>query len=193
MAHYTRPPAWRYFPQTDFPPPPLAQIAEAMASLDGWFKSTFWPAKDAGAAIETKDITRQLETHLKPDPASQPTLGGLSSGWNVETREPYARVPLLYGEDGKTLYGVEPDAIFVSPSGTWTLLEIEGGGAVANNRLMKDIIESLLIPRATHLALVVPHVVHGRSPFDFAVNLIQALYARRVPQEHLAGIMVVGY
>ena len=54
-------------------------------------------------------------------------------------------------------------------------------------------VETLLIPGAHHLALAVPHSIHGRSPYDFAINLISALYAREVPQRHVRGILVVGY
>jgi hypothetical protein len=46
---------------------------------------------------------------------------------------------------------------------------------------------------AHHLALAVPHSIHSRSPYDFAINLISALYAREVPQRHARGILVVGY
>ena len=104
-----------------------------------------------------------------------------------------ARSTLLYGENGKPLYGVNPDAIYAGDDGYRALLEIEGGGAVQNNRLMKDVVETLLIPGAHHLALAVPHSIHGRSPYDFAINLISALYAREVPQRHVRGILVVGY
>lgn len=117
----------------------------------------------------------------------------MRAGWNVETREDYPRIPLLYGENGKSLYGVEPDAIYAAADGYRALLEIEGGGAVQNNRLMKDVVETLLIPGAHHLALAVPHWVHGRSPYDFAVNLVQALYARQIPQHHVHGILILGY
>jgi hypothetical protein len=44
-----------------------------------------------------------------------------------------------------------------------------------------------------HLSLAVPHSIHGRSPYDFAVDLISALYAREVPQRHVRGILVAGY
>jgi hypothetical protein len=100
--------------------------------------------------------------------------------------------PFLYGENGKPLYGVNPDASYADDDGYRALLEIEGG-AVQNNRLMKDVVETLLIPGAHHLALAVPHSIHGRSPYDFAINLISALYAREVPQRHVRGILVVGY
>lgn len=164
-----------------------------MVALSGWFKADFWPDIEAGEAIDTKRITRQLETYLL---AVEPltSLGdGLHAGWNVETREKYARIPLLYGENGKPLYGVEPDAIFAAPNGYRALLEIEGGGAVQNNRLMKDVVETLLIPGAHHLALAVPHLVHKRSPYDFAINLVEALYTRQVPQAHVDGVLIIGY
>lgn len=164
-----------------------------MVDLTDWFRDDFWKRIDAGQKIETKDITRQLEAYLLPSRPTGTLENGLHVGWNVETREKYERIPLLYGENGKPLYGVEPDAIFARDDGYRALLEIEGGGAVQNNRLMKDVVETLLIPGAHHLALAVPHVVHRRSPYEFAVNLVEALYARQVPQQHVNGVLVLGY
>jgi hypothetical protein len=190
---YNRPPAWRYFPPTDPPPQPLQQVADAMIELGGWFKDKFWAGAGTGGQINTKLITKQLESYLPFDPAGVHLEGGLLRGWNVETRDPLPRIPLLYGENGKPLYGVNPDAIYVSDDGSMALLEIEGGGAVQNNRLMKDVVETILIPGARHLALAVPHSIYSRLPYDFAINLISALYAREVPQRHVHGILVMGY
>jgi hypothetical protein len=178
---------------TDRPPQPLQQVAGAMVELGGWFKDDFWVGAGTDGRINTKLITKQLENYLSSDPPGVPLEGGLLRGWNVETRDSLARIPLLYGENGKPLYGVSPDAIYAGDDGYRALLEIEGGGAVQNNRLMKDVVETLLIPGAHHLALAVPHYIHGRSPYDFAINLISALYAREVPQRHVRGILVVGY
>ena len=164
-----------------------------MVELGGWFKEKFWTGAGTDGRINTKFITRQLESCLPSGPAGVLLEGGLLPGWNVETRDRLPRIPLLYGENGKPLYGVSPDAIYAGGDGYRALLEIEGGGAVQNNRLMKDVVETLLIPGAHHLALAVPHSIHGRSPYDFAVNLISALYAREVPQRHVRGILVAGY
>jgi hypothetical protein len=190
---YTRPPAWRYFPPTDPPPEPLQQVADAMLKLGGWFKNEFWNSAGTGGRINTKLITKKLESYLPADPDGVRLEDGLLRGWNVETRDLLARIPLLYGENGKPLYSVNPDAIYAADDGYRALLEIEGGGAVQNNRLMKDVVETLLIPGAHHLALAVPHAIHSRSPYEFAINLISALYAREVPQPHVRGILVVGY
>lgn len=189
---YSRPPAWRYFPPTDPPPHPAADVAAAMLDLTEWFRDEFWPLTES-ARMETKDITKKLEPYLLPGEPRVQLEDGLHAGWNVETREKYARIPLLYGENGRSLYGVEPDAIFAKEDGYRALLEIEGGGALQNNRLMKDVVETLLIPDAHHLVLAVPHVMHSRSPYDFAINLVEALYARQVPQHHVEGILIIGY
>jgi hypothetical protein len=145
-----------------------------MVELGGWFKEEFWTGAGTDRRINTKLITKQLESYLPADPAGVVLEGGLLRGWNVETRDSLARIP-LYGENGKPLYGVNPDAIYADDDGYRALLEIEGGGAVQNNRLMKDVVETLLIPGAHHLALDVPHSIHGRSPYDFAINLISVI------------------
>jgi hypothetical protein len=162
--------------------------------MSAWFKTSFWPPVDTRAQdVTTSLITQHLENYLKPDPQQLQVGGGLLAGWNVETREKYPKIPLLYGENGKTLYAVDPDAIYVSDGGRWALLEIEGGGALTNNRAMKDIVETLLIPQVDYMALALPHQVHGRSPYDVAINLAQAMYGRGIPQQHVLGIMIVGY
>ena len=108
-----------------------------MVELGGWFKEKFWTGAGTDGRINTKLITRQLESYLPSDPAGVRLEGGLLRGWNVETRDPLPRIPLLYGENGKPLYGVNPDAIYAGDDGYRARLEIEGGGAVQNNRLMK--------------------------------------------------------
>jgi len=82
-----------------------------MGELGGWFKKEFWSGAGAEGRINTKLITKKLESYLPADPDGVRLEGGLLRGWNVETREPLARIPLLYGENGKSLYGVNPDAI----------------------------------------------------------------------------------
>jgi hypothetical protein len=73
-------------------------------------------------------------------------------------------------------------------------VEVLAGAVVAHGRAGVGVPGGDLdIPGAHHLALAVPHVIHGRSPYEFAINLISALYAREVPQRHVRGILVVGY
>lgn len=53
-----------------------------------------------------------------PDPDGVRLEGGLLCGWNVGTRDPLARIPLLYGENGKPLYGINADAIYAPMTAT---------------------------------------------------------------------------
>jgi hypothetical protein len=188
-----RPPAWRYLPPTGPRHDPGSRSRTRWPSWGHGSTRSSGPARGTGGRINTKLITRQLESYLPADPAGVLLDGGLLHGWNVETRDPLARIPLLYGENGRPLYGASPDAIGAADDGYRALLDIEGGGAVQNNRLMKDVVETLLIPDAHHLALAVPHSIHGRSPYDFATNLISALYPREVPHRHVRGILAIGY
>ena len=76
-----------------------------MVEPGGWFKEKFWTGAGTDGRINTKLITRQLESYLPSDPAGVLLEGGLLRGWNVETQDPLPRIPLLYGENGKPLYG----------------------------------------------------------------------------------------
>ena len=98
---YDRSPGWRYFPQSDAPPPPLAEVAAAFRKMGPWFKKSFWPSiDDDGERMNTKKtITPRLENYLKPDAQQLQAEDGLVVGWNVETREKYPKIPLLYGEN----------------------------------------------------------------------------------------------
>ena len=82
---------------------PLQQVAEAMLELGGWFKNEFWNGAGTDGRINTKLITKKLESYLPADPDGVRLEDGLLGGWNVETRGPLARIPLLYGENGKPL------------------------------------------------------------------------------------------
>src|SRR4051794_35563961 len=80
---YSRAPAWRYFPQSDAPPPQLEDVATAFENLHLWLKESFWQTD----RLETTTITQHLEEYLKPDAPEIHDEDGLLAGWNVETRE----------------------------------------------------------------------------------------------------------
>ena len=87
-----------------------------------------------------------------------------------------------------------------------TIFEIEGGKAIENNNVLKDLLECLSCNRlddrpfrAEHLIVAVPNVykVNGRSTYPFK-NTVKAYYAfylskgKRLPKP-LRGIVVLGY
>lgn len=73
-----------------------------------------------------------------------------------------------------------------------SILEIEGGGALQNNRLHRDLLNTMLLDDVEHLVLVVPNRVHGRSPFDYAVEFSKRLRVKGLLPEGLT-VAVFGY
>ena len=82
-----KPSAGLAVPPADLPPQPLQQVATAMVELGGWFKEEFWTGAGTDGRINTKLITKQLESYLPADPAGVLLEDGLLRGWNVETRD----------------------------------------------------------------------------------------------------------
>lgn len=73
-----------------------------------------------------------------------------------------------------------------------SILEVEGGGALQNNRLHRDLLNTMLLDDVEHLVLVVPNRVHGRSPFDYAVEFSTRLRSKGLLPESLT-VAVFGY
>lgn len=166
----------------------MRQLIDAVTSLAPWLRDEWWPREKTN----TMAITSALEQYL-PASASMTPQRALRPGWNLETRERYPEMPFLYGEGDQSIKSVRPDAVHVDDRGRLTLVEIEGGGAETNYRGMKDIVESLLLPEVDYLALVVPFRAHHTKPYDTYNNLVTSLYAQRVIQGHLEGLLVLGY
>jgi hypothetical protein len=188
-VRYIDAPRWQFYPGNARPTAPLRELIDALASEAEWLRDEWWTAPKT----DTKAITRRLERHLSPSGSHAVGPHRLCHGWNLETRDRYAKIPYLYGEGDESLGAVQPDAVFVEENGQLTLVEVEGGGALTNYRGMKDIVETILLPFVDHLALVVPFVAHHTEPYRYYNRLTQALYAEQVVQQHLAGILVVGY
>lgn len=190
---FSGPPRWQYYPGHSRPPGHLRALIEAVMSLSGWLENQWWPVVHAKRPrTSTKEITRRLEDYLPASGEAPVGPFGFRSGWNLETREKYTKVPYLYGEMDESLGAVSPDAVHVQ-EGRITLVEIEGGGALTNYRGMKDIVETILLPAVDFLALMVPFDANGQPAYRYYNRLTQSLYAEQVVQSHLSGILIIGY
>lgn len=191
---YFGPIRWTYYPNNDRPPQSLRQLINALGTLQPWIEQTWWPViHPSNPRTSTKRLTKALEPLLLTTPTAQPQSPyGLMQGWNLETREKYDKMPFLYGEEDESLAAVRPDAVFLDGT-RLTLVEIEGGGAFANYRGMKDIVEAMLLPAVDYLALVVPHAANNTTPYRYYNHLVQALYSEQVVQSHFKGALVIGY
>jgi hypothetical protein len=73
-----------------------------------------------------------------------------------------------------------------------SIIEVEGGGALQNNRLHRDLLNAMLLDDVEHLVLVVPNRVHGRDPYEYAVAFAARLRAKALLPKNLI-VTVYGY
>jgi hypothetical protein len=91
---FIRLPTWRYYPQPDRPRVDLRELIEAMEALGDWLEHDWWLRPKGGK--DTREITRALEEFLPmPTATTSSAELRLKRGWNLETRENYAKVPFL--------------------------------------------------------------------------------------------------
>ena len=136
---------------------------------------------------------------------SNEVLGVLRSGLmglGYEIEGPGEKIvrPVLYGEMGKKEKSYNVDGWH---QGTGTILEVEAGQAVENNRFALDILKACSIQGAKNLTMAIPSSYHpdrlrkeGKPPkreFDSVVNTLDSLYISNRFHMPLESILVVGY
>ncbi len=89
---------------------------------------------------------------------------------------------MLRGENGRVVSRVNFDGLHLASDGRLSILEVLGGGALQNNRLMKDLFEALIVPGVGHVAIAVPQQVHGGRPYDYTRYLTTEIFARGIQQ-----------
>ena len=121
-------------------------------------------------------------------------------GYEIEG--PGARVerPVLFGESGKKDKSYNVDG-WHETSGT--ILEVEAGQAVENNRFAIDILKACSIQGAQNLIMAIPAKYHpdrlknsGKPPkkeFDSVVLTLDAIYSAARVQLPLDSVLVIGY
>lgn len=124
-----------------------------------------------GAGIDGRRVAALLDVEL--------------SGWSTEG---------VAGRQELTWQGakIRPFRVDGQHGSGISILEIEGGGALQNNRLHRDLLNTMLLDYVEHLVLVVPNRVHGRSPFDYAVEFSVRLRNKGLLPEGLT-VTVFGY
>jgi len=108
--------------------------------------------------------------------------------------------PVLFGENDRPTKTYNVDG-YHEPSGT--ILEVEAGQAVENNRFAIDLLKALSIQGANHLVMAIPANYHpqrlkksGKPPkkeFDEVVKVLDALFSAGRVQLPLMSILVIGY
>ncbi len=175
---------WTYHPPTDELPASLREVVDAF-QVSSPRLAQFWSARAVerpAPELRSNEIASWIDGAL--------VCGG---GWRTETSHGRQEVVMLRGENGRVLSRVYVDGLHTGPDGQLSVLEVEGGGVLQNNRLMKDLFEALIIPAVGYVAIAVPQQVHGGRPYDYARYLVTAIYARGIQQGHLQGVLLIGY
>lgn len=125
------------------------------------------------------------------------------AGYDVETKGHVLRIVVLWGVNGIPVKSYEADAKLEHEQGRETVVEVEAGGATANNLWRKDLMEASLMPYVDYLAIAVRNEytswdsknskVKVNPDFDKITNELDALYESRRLVLPLKGVMVIGY
>jgi hypothetical protein len=147
-------------------PPHVAEVAAALRRVEPAI-GQLW----AGKGIDGRQVAALLRDEL---PSWQPERAGVRQPltWKGATIRPF----LVDGQHG----------------GGRSIIEVEGGGALQNNRLHRDLLNTMLLDDVEHLVLVVPNRVHGRSPFDYAAEFARRLRAKGLLPDPLT-VTIYGY
>ena len=125
---------------------------------------------------------------------------GLQSiGYEVETGRRVSR-PVLFGENDQSLKSYNVDGWHEESK---TVLEVEAGQAVENNRFALDVLKALSIQSALNLVIAVPANYYperlrrdGKPPkkdFDEVAKVLDGLYASGRVILPLDSILLIGY
>ena len=108
--------------------------------------------------------------------------------------------PVLFGENDRPTKTYNVDG-YHEASGT--VLEVEAGQAVENNRFAIDLLKAFSIQGANHLVMAIPANYHperlkgaGKPPkkeFDEVVKVLDALFSAGRIQLPLISILIIGY
>lgn len=120
-------------------------------------------------------------------------------GYQVEGVVKVVR-PVLFGESGKITKSYNVDG-WDDRSGT--VLEVEAGQTIENNRFALDIFKACSIQSARNLILAVPASYHPerlrnsnkppKKPFDDVIKHVDSLYSSNRMELPLDSILVIGY
>jgi hypothetical protein len=132
----------------------VAEVNAALVSLHGEIQD-LW----AGDGIDGRKVARPLDDHLP--------------SWNLERAG--SRQALTWDNAG-----IGPFLVDGERESGRSIIEIEGGGALQNNRLHRDLLNVMLLDDVEHLVLVVPNWVHNRSPFKYAVAFATRLREKQI-------------
>jgi len=193
---------WQHFPRSQRLLPHLEDVVKAFQaaspSFEGAYKAWEAWAQDPPPGSQPPRLeSNQVLATVEP--------GLAAAGYAVEGPHTKLPVVVLWGENGKPRKSYRADAKIEHEPGRETVVEVEAGGAVANNAWRKDLMEASLMPYVDYLVIAVrstynhldrkksPPVVKPTPQFDIVTQEMDALYVSHRLVLPLKGVTVIGY
>ncbi len=191
---------WQHFPRSHKIPAHLAEVVDAFrasepvlanyyASWDTWASAP--PHGSLPPRLESNQVLKTVAPALQ------------AAGYDVEATGSKLPFVVLWGVDGSQEKLYYADAKFEHEPGRETVVEVEAGGATANNAWRKDLMEACLMPHVDYLCIAVRNTyrsldrkkgtVKTNPDFKTVTAELDALYESHRLQLPLKGITIIGY
>ena len=132
-------PAFQYFPRSQQPPSHLMAVVDAFRSVETELTLRYQLWNDWASSSPKAPKGPRLESDVVLDLVSNPLK---AAGYDVETKGHILRIVVLWGVNGTPVKSYEADAKLEHEPGRETVVEVEAGGATANNLWRKDLTAS---------------------------------------------------
>jgi hypothetical protein len=190
---------YQFFPRSAPLPPHLEGVIDAFRGQESVFGAAYksWQTwLDAGGGGTGPRLESNQALALV-----RPALEIL--GWDVEKQNHKIEVVVLWGVNGAKGKYYQADGKLEHSLGSHTVLEVEAGGATANNLWRKDLMEACVMPTVDYLVIAVRNEYTSRdnksgkakmNPDFLKVHSeLDALYESDRLVLPLKGVLLIGY
>ena len=171
---------WQVFPRNRV-------ASDLLRSVIGAFEAELDKIGTPGNGLKSNEVLAVVRPRLEE-------LGFVVEGSGKVSR------PVLFGENDRPTKTYNVDGYHDS---TGTVLEVEAGQAVENNRFAIDLLKAISIQGANHLVMAIPANYHperlkssGKPPkreFEEVLKVLDALFSAGRVQLPLTSVVVIGY
>lgn len=186
---------FHYFPLSNPCPPHLRGVVTAFKAAEPQLAEAYarW-APGGGERLPSNSVLAWVADALVAEGFKVERTGASVAGIDV---------PVLWSENNVVAKSFSADALWTDEAGRQTVVEVEAGGAVANNAWRKDLMEACLMPFVDYLVIAVRNEYRStasrtrtaRVGKDYATvsREVAAIYASEHWKLPLRGLMILGY
>ena len=114
-------------------------------------------------------------------------------GFRIETgkkKNEKIKIPVLFGENGRIIKSFDVDGYHEEFK---TVLEVEAGRGVMNNRFLKDFFEACIMVNVDYCIIAVRDTYLKQKDFEKVKDFFDSMYASGRMNIPLKGLLIIGY